>query len=313
MKKNQKNSVSIKKISDDINAKLVESNIVWKEIAILVFTARENYFADSTKNDAYDELCKTTGFVKSTISKLATIGEFVDRNDRRVTHECMNTVHAWTTLYEATTLTDEQFDRLLVKLEERKRDRASRGMILAVKSEGIEKTTDEYVSIFTIKVDANAMRSDHFSSDDYARMTELLSEVQSIAYTRVDDNRAYDSRQAAYVADIEAGRLKAKNAYAQKLVETIKKGLKRSQRGKFDWAYWHEIAKVDIAHLEAEAMKYDRSLKIQTESDFIDEAKRTWQDRNKKLIAKISDEYRYANNSVSASESNDVGTTKVAA
>lgn len=315
MSKNKTNVVSINKICDDIKEHLSEANIHWKQIAQLVYTARENYFADSTDTQAFKHLCGQTGFAKSTICKLAMLGEFVEKGDRRVTHEYMNSVHAWTTLYEATTLTEEQFDRLIHTAEQNAISargyahgsvRVTRGMILALKNEGVQKQSDDYVTVFTVKVDANAMRADRFSTDEYARLVELLAEIQSISYTRVDDNRAYDSRQSAYVSEIEAARRSQRDAYISRLIQRIKECMTaRGLKKHFNREWLQELGKVDLAELEAEALRHDQSLELRTEADFIDEAKRLWNEKNKKLVEKINEEYRYANTSVTASESNE--------
>lgn len=161
-----------------INSELSAVTKSWKRIAQAFYDADEQF---SSSSDEFKAIMKATGFNLATATKLVKIAQ----SKRLKRHaDVFAKVHAWTVLYAVTTLTDEEFARLLVLIPEGSVVKSS---MVAKAKETEKKETDPYKPIFTIRIDENALRGDLFDDDDYANLHNLVAEIQkSIPYLRVD-------------------------------------------------------------------------------------------------------------------------------
>lgn len=170
-----------------IKTELANSTKSWKTIA-QAFSDAEDQFGYSS--DTFKSIMNETKFNLATATKLVKIA----RSDRLKRHaDAFGKVHAWTVLYAVTTLTDEQFDRLLASISDGSVVTSS----MVAKAKATPRQSDPYKTIFNIRIDENALRGDLFDGEDYATLTSLIQEIEKlIPYIRIDAIDRFESNVA---------------------------------------------------------------------------------------------------------------------
>lgn len=178
-----------------IKAEMTKATTAWKSIAHILAAAVNDF---GWQSDLMRSLLKQTKFSESKASKLIAIA-----NSSRLKHHTddLKSVEAWTVLYQITTLSDEEFKRLLDQVDA---DTViTQSNVHAVRTKD-ERKTDNYKTLFNIQIDENAIKSSLFSEDDY---NELLIAVQNIQdtmnYVRVLKSARYESEVARFHDDVE--------------------------------------------------------------------------------------------------------------
>jgi hypothetical protein len=273
----------------------------WHKIAAAFAEAKEMFGASS---DSFKALCKATKFSLSKASKLASIAS----SERLKEHEAeLSAVHSWTVLYEITTLTDEQFERLLKKANEKTffTDAApfiSIEMVMSVKRSKTEKS--HLCTYATIKIDFQALQAQLITGDHLATLEEHLRQIETslpyiqIVRTEVDHtveglfvNKLHVAKETAERKAFAALLERQLKKYPKKKNETTKArslrvlGMDRDEA----WSMFREDRKVAFDHFGCE---YDQA-------DFWNKAQEVLSKQIDKLaqtVQKSRDAFEYANN-----------------
>ncbi|EDP66881.1 hypothetical protein BAL199_17508 [alpha proteobacterium BAL199] len=179
-----------------INAELASAIQSWRRIANHLLSATEQYGTDS---DSYKMILKAANFSKSKACKLVAIAR-----DTRLARQptLFDTVQAWTTLYEVTTLTDEQFDKLISAAPEN--GSVTPAFVSAIKKGEIQKAPDAYKVAFNIRIDDAALKSESFTGEHYAKLVSLLKQIQDeILHIRVDNADLFEKNASSEFANLE--------------------------------------------------------------------------------------------------------------
>lgn len=297
------NRKPVNEIVSEIQNHLESSIKSWKEIAKLFYIAREQYFLEGSENDEYKRILSKTSFHPKTALKLALVGKALSENDQKLEHPMFEQVQSWTVLYDALTMNDEQIGQLAaeMKAKETKERPAvpTRAVIKRIK-DGPTKS-DDYVSVFNIRVDSNAIKSGRFSDDTYGEMLDLIERIQSLAFVRIDKTNAYSNRNEAWVT-----------AYNEKIQEIVTKqratclsALSKAldiEADDFDVNEWHELSKVDPDSFYDEVRSYCPDLELLSSAEIAEEARRFLDKRFQKV--NVNEPYAHANSTISAANSN---------
>lgn len=298
------NFIPVDTIVSDIQKHLSASVKSWREIACLLYTARNQFYADGGDNNDYKFILAKTGFHSKTALKLAIVGKALTEGDVRLKHPMFEQVHSWTVMYDALTLDDEQFGSLAAEMKARGRKEQStvptRSAIKLIK-DGPTKT-DDYVTVFTVRVDANAIRTGRFTDESYAEMLDKLQSIQSMPYARVDATAAYSTRNEAW--------LKAYNDKIEELTSkqraTCLTAMSKSscaEDDEFDFAEWLELSKVDADGFYDIVRSFCPEVKLLSTVEIAEEARRFLDQRFQKVT--VNEPFANANNSIVAANSND--------
>lgn len=282
-----------------INKELSSVTKSWKRIAQAFYDADEQF---SSSSDEFKAIMKATGFNLATATKLVKIAQ----SDRLKRHaDVFAKVHAWTVLYAVTTLTDEQFARLLVLIPEGSVVKSS---MVAKAKETEKKETDPYKPIFTIRIDENALRGDLFDGDDYANLHNLVAEIQkSIPYLRVDTVDRFDNSASLHNAGLQKqyGKILTKRFgeaianYKQSSSEWINYHKSPTKRNKPLIAIFQDVADANLALRENPAAAF-----AALGSDLFDmaaiwnEASQTYAAKTNEYATKANTEFCYASSIV---------------
>ena len=166
-----------------IKEQIAVSAGAWNEIARLLSAAAEEF---GLKSDLMRALLKQTKFSESKAVKLIAIAN----SERLKTHaNIFKHVTAWTVQYAITSLEDDEFARLLSKVDEE--TVITQSVVDAVKTKE-ETEVDDYKTVFTIKISAAALKAGMF--DGYAELQEAVKNIQdTIEYVRVDETKMYEN------------------------------------------------------------------------------------------------------------------------
>jgi hypothetical protein len=296
------NRKPVNEIVSEIQNHLESSIKSWKEIAKLFYIAREQYFLEGSENQAYKRILSSTSFHPKTALKLAIVGKALAENDQKLEHPMFEQVQSWTVLYDALTMNDEQIDQLAaeMKVKESKEQPAvpSRAVIKRIKDG--PTTSDDYVSVFNIRVDANAIKTGRFTDQSYGEMLDLIERIQSLAYVRIDKTNAYSNRNEAWVT-----------AYNEKIQEIVTKqratclsALSKAldEDDDFDVNFWNELSKVDPDGFNDQVRSCCPDLKLLSSAEIAEEARRFLDERFQKVS--VNEPYAHANSTISAANSN---------
>ena len=288
----------------------VEASIKnWHKIASAFAEAKEMFGASS---DSFKALCKATKFSLSKASKLASIAS----SERLKEHEAvLSAVHSWTVLYEITTLTDEQFERLLKKANEKTffTDAApfiSLEMAMSVKRTKTEKS--HLCTYATIKIDFQALQAQLISGDHLATLEEHLLQIgKSLPYLQIVRTEVDRTVEGQFVNKLRVAMETAeRKAFAALLARELTKYPKKKNetpQARFlralgmdrdeAWSMFRENRKVAFDHFGCE---YDQA-------HFWDEAQEAVDEQIHKLaqtVQKSRDAFQYANSASSDAGSN---------
>ena len=198
MTKAKSNTISIQEIVQKIEKGLKQQNKAWMDIAEAFYTAYEQYGSDS---DAFKKVLKLTFFSHSKAMKLVSI-----YGDKRLKEnaDVFDEVHSWTTLYDVTTLDDNQFEALLDENQNAKENGktyrgVTAGMVSRAKRNFEPAKKDDYTPVFTIRVDENALAAMEFTGSNYEDLVELVRKIQdTVPYVRVDAVDKFSRADSSY-------------------------------------------------------------------------------------------------------------------
>lgn len=293
------NTTSVVEFINVIKDELTSVTKSWKRIAAAFCDAEEQF---GSASDEFKAIMKATGFNLATATKLVKIAQ----SERLKRHaDVFAKVQAWTVLYSITTLTDEQFGRLLVSIPEGAVVTSS----MVEKAKATEKKeTDPYKPIFTIRIDENALKGDLFDGDNYAELYNLVAEIQkSIPYLRVDTVDRYENSASWYNAGIQKQYNKVLSKKFSEAIESYKMSssewisYKNNSKGKKTpmIAIFSDIAEAKAALRENPAAAFAAlGSDLFDEAEIWNEASRIFSRKSDEYATKANTEFRYASSLV---------------
>ena len=175
-----------------IKAQITTAATAWKEIARL-FAQAANEFG--LKSDAMKSLLKQTNFSESKAVKLITIANSERLQKHEETFKC---VDAWTVLYAITSLADDEFERLLGKVDDE--TVITQSVVNSAKTK-IEREIDDYETVFTIKISSTALKAGEF--DEYSELQDAVQNIQdTIKYVRVDETKIFENDASRFYNEV---------------------------------------------------------------------------------------------------------------
>lgn len=207
-----------------IEDELRSQNACWSKIGDALAEADSQYGTDS---DAYKRVLRTTNISPAKARKLVCIS----RSPRFKQHEdVFGTVHSWTTLYEVTTLDDDQFGELIetasdpLAITKKGHSVVTTSLVAKIKRGNTPVPTDPYKSIFDIRLDENSLKAGEFEGEDYERLMNLVREIQdTVPFIRVDATERVEKQEASYWEKIEKEAKKVRRQTLEDAIKTYKK------------------------------------------------------------------------------------------
>lgn len=228
-----KNTVSVEDIIADIKSELIKQNGSWKNIGVALDVADSQYGSDS---DGYKRILKATAISASKARKLIAVAR-----DKRLQDapEVLSAVHSWTTLYEVTTLNDDQFAKLISEAEACDRSPVvTPSLVTKIKRGDDVIAVDPYKPAFVIRIDENALKAGEFDGNDYERLMTLIQQIQeTVRFVRVDDTQKIDKTERSYFDAIEN---EAKKVRRTMLEDALKAYKSQSSA----WKRWNALSKM---------------------------------------------------------------------
>ena len=134
------------------------------------------------------QILDQTDISPSKASKLISIAQ----DDRiRQNPKVFKTVSAWTTLYQATLLKDDEFSELVNNASEEGVLKVSD--IRNVQDKKTKSSKSNYQSLLNVQFDWNAIKAQAVSSEDIQKVIEKLNELASeITYMKVETTTRYE-------------------------------------------------------------------------------------------------------------------------
>lgn len=212
--------ISVRDYAARIKAEIATAATAWKEVARL-FSEAANEFG--LKSDAMRSLLKQTLFSESKAVKLIAIANSERLQENVGTFEC---VDAWTVLYAITALKDDEFERLLEKVDA---DTViTQSVVNSVKEKAVSEV-DNYKTVFTVQIDEYALKSQLFNEDDYNELMNVIQTIQdTMNYVRVQKTNRFENEVARFTDDVE----KAMNKSIRKLFTQERKNSTVDEEGK---------------------------------------------------------------------------------
>jgi parvulin-like peptidyl-prolyl isomerase len=178
-----------------IKEQLSVAATAWKEVAEL-FSSAANEFG--LKSDAMRSLLKQTSFSESKAVKLIAIANSERLQENADAFKC---VDAWTVLYAITTLKDDEFERLLAKVDAE--TVITQSIVSSVKDK-TDSEVDNYKTVFTVQIDEAALKSQLFNEDDYNELMNAIQTIQdTMNYVRVQKTNRFENEVARFTDDVE--------------------------------------------------------------------------------------------------------------
>jgi len=266
-----------------IKAELKKQTKSWKMIATQLGIIVNEYGSGS---DTFKSVLKSTGFAKSTALKLASIA-----NSKVLDDKLFEKVHAWSVLYEINTMTEQQIDQLKHELMNPPAYRPSRiptvSQCKRIKY-GV-KPSDPYSAVFKIRIDAAAIETGKFTSDEYEEIVAAVTLLQNIAFVRVDETQSYETKAERYLASL---RVEIDAIWLKERSDALSQATQKEIE--YDEDEMLEIFKVDKEAFFSE-LKYEI---YPSEGDVFEKAKSIVEKKQQKLLAKVNEPYRYANSAI---------------
>lgn len=179
---------------DRIASELQATSTSWSRIGSALSEAEE-VFGNGSK--AFKQILKATKFSRGTATKLVKVA----RSERLREHaKVFAKCQAWTTLYEVTTLSEEQFAELLDSVADG--EIVTFGMIRKVK--GAAKEADPYKVAFTVRIDENALKGGLIDGTDFERLLDLIAQIQdTVPFIRVDGVGCLDVQSSRFMSALQ--------------------------------------------------------------------------------------------------------------
>lgn len=280
---------TVKEIVSEIRKHIYSASKSWREIARLLYVAREQFHSSDADNSQYRSILEKTGFTEKTALKLALVGKALSEGNQRLEHSMFEQVQSWTVLYDSLTLDDEQFEQLVSQTKESKAA-PTRAAIKRIKDGPTQP--DDYVSVFNVRVDANAIRTGRFDDHLYGEMLQLIRRVQSLAYARVDETTAYSTRSEAWLRAFNDKIRELTDQQSRICLDALSKALD-AKDDDYEVKEWLEMSKVDPDFFYDEVRSHCPNLKLRSTAEIAAEARRILDERFMKVA--VNDAYQYAN------------------
>ena len=181
---NPSNTVSVARLIQEIKSELEHQTGSWRKVSELLNQADVEF---GFGTDAMKQILDQTDMSKSKASKLISIAQ----DDRiRQNSKVFETVSAWTTLYQATLLNDEEFSELVNIVSEEGVLKVSD--IRKVQDKKAKSSKSNYQSLLNVQFDWNAIKAQAVSSEDIQKVIEKLNELANeITYMKVETAPRY--------------------------------------------------------------------------------------------------------------------------
>lgn len=178
-----------------IKAEMKTATGAWRAVAEL-FAAAANEF--STDSDKFKSLMKATNFSRSKVYKL--IATATDER-LKMYEDKLQSVIAWTVMYEITTLLDDEFQKFI--------DSVDSDTVITIKEVNAARvketlTPDPYKTVFSIQIDVNAIKAQLFSGKDLQELVAALETIQNtMNYVRVKKTSLIENDAARFADEFE--------------------------------------------------------------------------------------------------------------
>ena len=179
------NTVSVATLIEEIQSELNDQTGSWRKVLELLNQADVEF---GFGTDKMKQILHQTDISPSKASKLISIAQ----DDRlRQNFRTFETVSAWTTLYQATLLNDEEFSELVNIVSEEGVLKVSD--IRNVQDKKAKSSKSNYQSLLNVQFDWNAIKAQAVSSEDIQKVIEELNELASeITYMKVETSPKYE-------------------------------------------------------------------------------------------------------------------------
>lgn len=167
----------------------------WRQIADIFASAADEFGFTS---DKMKSLMKQTGFSKSKTSKLISISKSKRLRDH---YNTFRATEAWTVLYEVTKLTDDEFKKLIDRLDSD--EIVTQTQVNSAKTK-IVTEVDPYKTVFSIQIDINAIKGGKLCGSEYSELRDLIEEIQNrLNHIRVVESSELDNDAAQFAVELE--------------------------------------------------------------------------------------------------------------
>ena len=218
-----KNSTSVTALIEKIQVELKTQTRSWRKVSELLNQA-EVEFGFGT--DEMKRILKQTNISISKASKLIRIAQ-----DRRINGNTtlFDSVSAWTTLYQATLLNDDEFEELVKSASEERV--LTLQDVKSVKHNKTRANKSTYKNLVSVQFDWNAIKAQAVSTDDIKNVIAALNEIVSQnSYMRVDVSSKIEEETNKYNQEVinefnrQSKKLYRKKEKAYKKHYQIKRG-----------------------------------------------------------------------------------------
>ena len=182
---NSSNTVSVTRLIQEIKSELEHQTGSWRKVSELLNQADVEF---GFGTDKMKQILHQTDISPSKASKLISIAQ----DDRlRQNFRTFETVSAWTTLYQATLLNDEEFSELVNIVREEGVLKVSD--IRNVQDKKTKSSKSTYQNLLNVQFDWNAIKAQAVSSEDVQKVIDKLDELASeITYMKVETAPRYE-------------------------------------------------------------------------------------------------------------------------
>ena len=179
------NTVSVASLIAEIQSELNDQTGSWRKVSELLNQADVEF---GFGTDKMKQILHQTDISPSKASKLISIAQ----DDRiRQNSKVFETVSAWTTLYQATLLNDEDFIELVNIVSEEGVLKVSD--IRNVHDKKTKSSKSSYQDLLNVQFDWNAIKAQAVSSEDVQKVIDKLDELASeITYMKVEPSPKYE-------------------------------------------------------------------------------------------------------------------------
>jgi hypothetical protein len=182
---NPSNTVSVTRLIQEIQSELKGQTGSWRKVSELLNQADVEF---GFGTDKMKQILGQTDISPSKASKLISIAQ----DDRiRQNSSVFETVSAWTTLYQATLLNDDDFDELVNIVSAEGLLKVSD--IRNVQDKKTKSSKSSYQDLLNVQFDWNAIKAQAVSSEDVQKVIDKLNEFASeITYMKVETAPRYE-------------------------------------------------------------------------------------------------------------------------
>ena len=179
------NTVSVATLIEEIQSELNDQTGSWRKVSELLNQAGVEF---GFGTDKMKQILDQTDISPSKASKLISIAQ----DDRiKQNSKVFETVSAWTTLYQATLLKDDDFDELVNIVSAEGLLKVSD--IRNVQNKKTKSSKSTYQNLLNVQFDWNAIKAQAVSSEDVQKVIDKLDELASeITYMKVETTTRYE-------------------------------------------------------------------------------------------------------------------------